>query len=438
MRIQVPFNPFCQSRMNRYLRCTNPRGAIVLHHSTILFVFTVGIIVFLIRLHGIINIPSNYCKQAMTQEKKWRLKPPPGTKYLHHRESFCFASGGRIPVIHMAYETWGILDKQKSNAILILTGLSPDAHAAKTEENPEDGWWEPMIGPGKPIDTDRNFVICINSLGSCKGSTGPASINPETGEIYRLSFPDLFIKDIATSALLVLKMLGIEQLRALVGPSMGGMSCLALMDEKPDITRHFLAISTAARAEPFAIAIRSLQRESIVRDPAWNDGAYTNRKWPETGMRLARKLGMISYRSEPEWRDRFGRQLQDRYNERLFGMHFAIESYLESAARKFIRNFDPCCYLYLSRAMDLYDLSEGHADMHTAFSRFQLESAKVIGVETDTLWPIHQQKEIKENLSNNGIPTEFDFLPSIQGHDSFLVDYDRFCPSIENYFKKIN
>ena len=211
-----------------------------------------------------------------------------------------------------------------------------------------------------------------------------------------------------------------------------------MLQLEPDAARHFLAISTAARAEPFAISIRSLQREMVVRDPAWNDGAYTDRKWPETGMRLARKLGMISYRSEPEWRERFGRTLQDRYNERLFGMHFNVESYLESAARNFIRNFDPCCYLYLSQAMDFYDISGPYENMMSAFADIQLESAKVIGVETDILWPIHQQKEIAQMLSDNGIDASFELLPSIQGHDSFLVDYERFCPAVENYIASIS
>lgn len=343
-----------------------------------------------------------------------------------------------IPRLDMAFETWGELNAERSNAVLILTGLSPSAHAASSSADPEDGWWEPMIGPGKPIDTDRNFVICVNSLGSCKGSTGPASNNPDTGKPYRLSFPDLMIHDIASSALLVLESLEIEQLRAMVGPSMGGMSCLALLKLKPDVSRHFLGISTAARAEPFAISIRSLQRELVVRDPDWKDGAYTDRLWPETGMRLARKLGMISYRSELEWRDRFGRTLQDRYNERLFGMHFNIESYLESAAKKFIRDFDPCCYLYLSRAIDLFDISNGYEDTAEAFADIQLETTKVIGVETDFLWPIHQQREIVEMLSVNGVEASFELLPSIQGHDSFLVDYDRFCPAITNYFAKIS
>ena len=374
----------------------------------------------------------------MNKSSKNKSMQQGATQYLHHDQVFQFKNGGRIPRVDMAYETWGKLNRQRSNAVLILTGLSPNAHAASNEKDPTDGWWEPMIGPGKPIDSERNFVICINSLGSCKGSTGPASINPETGKAYRLSFPDLAIQDIASSALLVLQSLGIEQLRAMVGPSMGGMSCLALMKLKPDLTRHFLAISTSARAEPFAIAIRSLQRESIVRDPAWNDGDYTDRIWPETGMRLARKLGMISYRSEPEWRTRFGRQRQNRYNERLFGMHFAVESYLESAARKFIRGFDPCCYLYLSQAMDLYDISDGYENMQKAFADIQLESAKVIGVPTDSLWPIHQQEEIDQMLKANGIESEYEVLQSIQGHDSFMVDYDRFCPAVEAYIKKID
>ena len=374
----------------------------------------------------------------MNKSSKNKLMQQGATQYLHYEKVFRFENGGQIPRVDIAYETWGTLNKERSNAVLILTGLSPNAHAASSEKDPSNGWWEPMIGPGKPIDTDRHFVICVNSLGSCKGSTGPASINPDTGKVYRLSFPDLIIQDIANSALLVLQSLGIEQLRALVGPSMGGMSCLALLQQNPDIARHFLAISTAARAEPFAIAIRSLQRESIVRDPDWNDGAYTSRKWPENGMRLARKLGMISYRSELEWRNRFGRKPHSRYNERLFGMHFDIESYLESAARKFIRNFDPCCYLYLSRAMDFYDISDGYEDMQSAVANIQLETGKVIGVETDSLWPIHQQEEIHAMFSANGIESDFELLPSIQGHDSFMVDYDRFCPSIEAYLKKIS
>ena len=360
------------------------------------------------------------------------------TRYLEYGQPFHFARGGEVSRLDMAYETWGELNAGRSNAVLILTGLSPSAHVASNEADPTDGWWEPMVGPGKPIDSNKHFVICVNSLGSCKGSTGPASINPNTGKLYRLSFPDLSIQDIAASALLVLESLGIEQLQAIVGPSMGGMSGLALLKIKPDIARHFLAVSTAALAEPYGIAIRSLQREMVVRDPAWADGNYTNASWPETGMRLARKLGMISYRSEPEWKERFGRSLQERYNERLFGMHFNIESYLESAAKKFIRTFDPCCYLYLSRAIDFYDISDGYDDMASAFAGIVLESARVIGVETDSLWPVHQQEQIAEMFSVNGVDTSFQLLSSIQGHDSFLVDFERFSPAVAEFFANIN
>jgi homoserine O-acetyltransferase len=358
------------------------------------------------------------------------------TRLFHSSEPFTFHRGGIISEITVAYETWGSLDGDCSNAVMILTGLSPSAHAASSGKDPSEGWWEPIIGPGKPIDTERNFVICINSLGSCKGSTGPASINPETGTAYRTSFPDLTIQDIAAAADLVIKDLGINQLRALVGPSMGGMSCISWLQQNPGGARHFLPISTAARAEAFAIAIRSLQRESIVRDPEWQDGAYTDHKWPETGMRLARKLGMISYRSELEWRSRFGRELQTHYEQRLFGMQFSIESYLERAARKFIHGFDPCCYIYLSRSMDWFDASDGFPDMPSALSEIQLESATVIGVITDSLWPVHQQKELTEALAANGLNSRYMELSSIQGHDSFLVDYDRFCPAIEDFFKK--
>ena len=373
----------------------------------------------------------------MPKTAQTRLSKEGATHFLHIESPFHFATGGRLPRADIAFETWGELNHDHSNGVLIMTGLSPSAHAASSEDDPTGGWWEPMIGPGKPIDTDHNFVVCVNSLGSCKGSTGPASLNPETGEQYRLAFPDLSIQDIAAAGGRVLDALGIERLRVLIGASMGGMSALALMRQRPAIARHFLAISTAICAEPVAIGVRSLQREMIVRDPHWQDGAYTDENWPETGMRLARKLGMISYRSGDEWRSRFGRLRQDRFNERLFGMHFAIESYLENAARKFIRDFDPCSYLYLSQAMDMYDFTDGFEDLKSAFAALQLDSAKIIGVETDILWPPYQQREICKGLTANGVDCDPQTLPSVQGHDSFLVDYDRFCPSVAGYFRRV-
>lgn len=357
------------------------------------------------------------------------------TNYLPIRQPFSFKRGGQIDELTLAYETWGSLDSEQSNAVLILTGLSPGAHAASSELDPSDGWWEAIIGPGKPIDTDRYFVICVNSLGSCKGSTGPASINPDTGQPYRLSFPALSIEDIAAAAQRVVAHLGIEQLDTLVGPSMGGMTALAYLRQFPGSARRLLSISSAAAAAPFAIAIRSLQREAICTDPAWNDAQYTEQEWPENGMRTARKLGMISYRSASEWLTRFGRKPQDRYPATVYGMQYEIESYLESHARKFIGQFDPCCYIYLSRAMDWFDGCEGYPDLTATVADYQLQQARVIGVDTDILFPFAQQQAMAEALQANGVKTDLIQLPSVQGHDAFLVDFERFEPAIGDFFQ---
>ena len=236
---------------------------------------------------------------------------PSATQYLHIDRPLCFKKGGRLESYTLAYETWGTLNEDATNAVLIQSGLSPNAHAASNSLDPSPGWWEPMVGHGKPIDADRYFIIGLNSLGSCKGSTGPASTDPETGRPYRLDFPPLSIEDIAAAAHQLVRHLGIEQLCTMVGPSMGGMSSLAYLQQNPRGARHFLTVSSSPNSEPFSIAIRSLQRELIVSDPLWNDGNYDDENWPVKGMRMARKLGMLSYRSSQEWRTRFGRREQE-------------------------------------------------------------------------------------------------------------------------------
>ena len=199
---------------------------------------------------------------------------PPGTLFADLPSPFPMKRGGELHGARIAYETWGTLNAARDNAVLVVTGLSPDAHAAANAGNPAEGWWEAMLGPGKPIDSDRWFVICVNSLGSCKGSTGPASVNPDTGDLYRLAFPDLSIEDIADAAVHVARALGAEQLACVIGNSMGGMTALALLLRHPGIARTHLNISGAAHALPFSIAIRSLQREAIRLDPKWNHGRY--------------------------------------------------------------------------------------------------------------------------------------------------------------------
>jgi len=359
------------------------------------------------------------------------------TQFLHINEPLRMKKGGYLPFFTLAYETWGELNTDRSNVVLILSGLSPSAHAASSEADPSPGWWEAMIGPGAPIDTDRFFVIALNSLGSCKGSTGPASENPKTGRPYRLDFPELCVEDVAKSANLLVKHMGIDQLCTMVGPSMGGMSALAYLQQNPEGARHLLSISSSPNSAPFSIAIRSLQRELIVSDPAWNKGNYDDEHWPVKGMRMARKLGMLSYRSSEEWRTRFGRRKQDYFPTELFGMNYEVESYLEAAARRFVHSFDPCSYLYLSRAMDWFDVADGYPNLPTALMDIKLKSACVIGVETDLLFPAYQQKEIAHALLANSIDTSFASLESLMGHDAFLVDYDHFNPHIKAYFDRV-
>jgi homoserine O-acetyltransferase len=340
------------------------------------------------------------------------------------------------PVI--AYESWGTLSAARDNVVLIFTGLSPSAHAASSPEDPAPGWWEEIIGPARPIDTRRYHVVCVNSLGSCFGSTGPADLDPATGQPYRVGFPVLTLEDIAAAGKALLDHLGIGSVHTLVGPSMGGMTALGFAAQWPGFARRLLLISTGARALPFAIALRALQREMIRKDPEWKGGNYAPGEGPVTGMRLARKLGMMTYRSAGEWEQRFGRERIPEKHQTgdPFGEDFEIEAYLESHARKFVAQFDANCYLYLSRAMDLFDLAEHGGSVAAGLARLQAKEARVIGVATDFLFPLHQQRELAEGLRDGGAHVELHELPSMQGHDSFLVDIDRFRVAIGTFFAR--
>jgi homoserine O-acetyltransferase len=340
----------------------------------------------------------------------------------------------RDPVI--AYESWGTLNEQRDNAILRFTGLSPSAHAASSALDTSSGWWEQMIGPDRPIDTSRFFLICVNSLGSCFGSTGPASIDPNTGKPYRLTFPVLTLEDIARAGQVVVESLCIQQLHCVVGASMGGMTALCHSILYPDASTSLVCISSAARALPYSIALRSVQREIIRSDPTWLNGAYDADKEPSVGMRLARKLGMLTYRSPKEFEQRFGRELigEERQTGDTFGIDFEVESYLEAHARKFVGTFDANCYLYLSRAMDLFDIADYGGSLTTGFRRIGATRVMVIGVETDILFPIEQQRELADGLDNGSRDVRLHIVDSLQGHDAFLVDMDRFRPLLCEFF----
>ncbi|HHW4677900.1 MAG TPA: homoserine O-acetyltransferase MetX [Xylella sp.] len=361
---------------------------------------------------------------------------PPGSLFHALSSPFPMKRGGQLHGAHIAYETWGRLNANATNAVLIVTGLSPNAHAAHHGSNLEPGWWESMLGLGKPIDTDRWCVICINSLGSCKGSTGPASLNPITNTPYRLDFPELSIEDVANAAIEVIHALGIDQLACLIGNSMGGMTALAMLLLQPDIARSHINISGSAQALPFSIAIRSLQREAIRLDPNWKGGDYDDTHYPESGLRIARKLGVITYRSALEWDGRFGRVRldSDQSNDNPFGLEFQIENYLESHARRFVHAFDPNCYLYLSRSMDWFDVAEyANGDIMAGLAMIHIERALTIGTHTDILFPVQQQEQIAEGLRRGGTNATFLGLHSPQGHDAFLVDAEGFGPPVKQF-----
>ena len=365
---------------------------------------------------------------------------PPGTLYFALPPSFPMKRGGALHGARVAYETWGTLAPGADNAVLILTGLSPNAHASSNAGNADAGWWEAMLGPGKAIDTTRWFVICVNSLGSCKGSTGAASPDPASGEPYRLDFPDLSLEDVANAAHAVVAGLGIARLACVIGCSMGGMSALSYLQQHPGSARSHINVSGAAQALPFSIAIRSLQREAIRLDPNWNHGRYDDAHYPDAGMRIARKLGVVTYRSALEWHGRFGRVRLDseRREDDPFGLEFEVESYLEGHARRFVRQFDPNCYLYLSRSMDWFDLADaGGGDVLAGLATIRLERALAIGVATDILFPLQQQEQIADGLRAGGADAECLALESPQGHDAFLVDIERFGPAVAGFLARL-
>jgi homoserine O-acetyltransferase len=363
----------------------------------------------------------------------------PARRYARLSAPLRLHRGGVVEQPVVAYECWGRLNAARDNTIVIFTGLSPSAHAASSPEDARPGWWETMIGEGRPLDTRRFFVVCVNSLGSPFGSSGPASVDPATGRPYGITFPEISVEDIAAAGHAVLRSLGIERVAAAIGPSLGGMVVLAYCAMFPGEVENLVTISGAAHATPFAIALRSLQREMVRGDPSWRGGNYEPGRGPRLGLRLARKLGTITYRSPQEWDARFGRR---RVPETAglsgdFRPQFEVEAYLEHQALRFADVFDANAYLYLSRAMDQFDLADHGGSLEAAFARFGVRRALVIGVETDMLFPVAQQREIAGHLRAAGVQVEFHAFPSLQGHDAFLTDLARFEPAIGGFAQRI-
>lgn len=353
------------------------------------------------------------------------------TKYVTFAEppdELELESGEKLGPITLAYETYGELNADKSNAILICHALSGDAHVAgyHSPDDQKPGWWDDCVGPGKVFDTRKYFVICSNVIGGCKGSTGPSSINPATGKRYGLSFPLVTVADMVNAQRYLIDHLGIEQLLTVVGGSMGGMQALQWAVAYPDRVRSAIPLATTARLSPQSIALNEVGRQAIYADVHWNHGDYYDQETgPNAGLALARMIGHITYLSDASMHEKFGRRLQ--YAER-YGYHFqtefAVESYLRYHGDNFIRRFDANSYLYITKAMDYFDLTNGHGSL---VKRFENVRAKflVVSFTSDWLFPSYQSKEIVSALMANGVDVTYCEIDSSYGHDAFLLEVDR-------------
>jgi homoserine O-acetyltransferase len=332
-------------------------------------------------------------------------------------------SGRRLGPIEVAYETYGELSPARDNAVLLLHALSGDAHVAgyHTPEDRKPGWWDLMVGPGKPLDTGRYFVICANVLGGCKGTTGPASVDPATGRPYGLRFPVVTIGDMVRVQERLVSHLGIERLLAVMGGSMGGMQALDWAVRYPDRVAGVIAVATSARLSAQAIAFDEVGRQAIMADPHWNGGDYAADQPPQSGLAIARMIGHITYLSDEQMHAKFGRRLQERESPGYdFATEFQVESYLHYQGDSFVRRFDANSYLYITKAIDYFDLANGHRSLVEALERVRSEFL-VVSFTSDWLFPTYQSKEIVRALHANGVPTSFLEIPSSYGHDAFLL-----------------
>jgi len=365
-----------------------------------------------------------------------------GYQTLHLPDIFRCEWGGELPGIDLAYETWGQLSDARDNAVFLHTGLSASSHARSQPLNEHPGWWEEFIGPGLSIDTDRYFVICSNLLGGCYGSTGPSSVHPETGRPYATDFPIITVADMVRAQLLMLDSLGIERLHASVGASLGGMQSLMLAALAPSRVDRIASISAALRSHPQSIAMRFVQRQAVMADPDWNEGRYYGESFPHRGLRVAREMGTITYRSGPEWLERFGRRRTKDGEVPRLDEDFQVEGYLAYQGDKFCLQYDPNSYLYISKAMDLFDLSEpihepgsGEGEEESTWLSRIGCSALVIGVESDLLFPVWQQRELADGLRDAGCSVTYLELDAPFGHDTFLIDRDRVGGALKSHLE---
>lgn len=343
---------------------------------------------------------------------------------FRYPETFIFESGQSIPEFTLRYETYGRLNPQKDNVIVISHALTGDHHCAGIHslKDRKPGWWNHMIGPGKPIDTNRYFVLCANCIGGCQGSTGPKSINPETGEPYNLTFPFVTIRDMVRTQKLLLDSLDIPQLFAVIGGSMGGMHVLQWAIEYPDFVKRIIPMATTWRQNSQAMAFDEVGRQAIMQDPEWKAGNYEPNKGPNVGLAIARMMAHITYLSDKGMNRKFGRRRQaGRDSKYTFDIEFEVESYLRYQGESFTNRFDANTYLYFTRALGYFDLASSYGSLDAAVANMKCR-ALIVGFTSDWLFPPEQNREIALAMLRQSKDAAYLQIDMDLGHDSFLVD----------------
>jgi homoserine O-acetyltransferase len=359
------------------------------------------------------------------------------TQYVTFEGIFRLESDAVLEDITIAYETYGNLSEEKDNAVLVCHALSGDAHAAgfhAGEKKP--GWWDIMIGPGKAFDTDKYFVICSNVIGGCKGSTGPGSINQKTEKPYGLTFPVVTISDMVNAQKLLVEHLGIDRILCISGGSMGGMQALQWTISYPEIVQSCIPIATTSKHSALQIAFDEVGRQAIMADPGWEGGDYYEKADPFRGLSVARMIGHITYMSDTSMENKFGRALKEKKYGYDFTQEFEVEGYLRYRGDSFIRRFDANSYLYITKAMDYFDLHKD-GSLFQVFHPVKNTKFLVIAFSSDWLYPPYQSKEIVKACKMNGIDVTYCEISSDYGHDAFLIEYAEETKLITHFLEKI-
>lgn len=351
------------------------------------------------------------------------------TTTLFTQQPLALLLGGQLDHIDVAYQTYGELNAEKSNAVLICHALTGDAEPYFAKEQHQEGWWQNFMGDGLALDTSRYFFICSNVLGGCKGTTGPASLNPKTNRPYGSQFPSVMVQDLIKVQKALLDTLEIPHLHAIIGGSFGGMQATQWAIDYPDFVSNVVNLCSSLSFSAEAIGFNHVMRQAVINDPHFNNGDYYDGEKPEKGLAIARMLGMLTYRTDIQLNKAFGRATKAEGN--LQGDYFQVESYLSYQGQKFLARFDANSYLHLLRALDLYDPSIGYADLNTALSRIKA-AYTLVAVENDQLFKLPELRKSKQLLEQSGVRLTYHEFASDYGHDAFLVDYAFFEKKIRD------